>query len=263
MNNKQHIVNAPKSDSSGPTSNSDRKINFNLVSVQERKLIPSILDKLEISRWVEREPGEEIETLYPSFHQMIGCPGYTSIDQLAEHEISKELNRLLEYMKTRSIFILTFTQAAEAELYRFITTELFQLLTYVNTAPSPIKIIYDEFHPSDEYLVKKATSDFLRALFGQEAWKYQWKLWKKVLSNYKEIKKFATGYESLDLRYPELEKVLIDGERAEVSFKTFFYGVTNSLFVHRYEGMGSCSLFKNGASWCVDFIWIPEQKHID
>lgn len=103
-------------------------------------------------------------------------------------------------------------------------------------------------------------SDLLRAMFGLEAYKYQWKLWKRILLNYQEFKTFILSYESFDVRSVQIESFILDHEYATVTFKCNVYGLSNSLFVDYIDWDGTCRLNKCDGIWYVEDLSLPIEK---
>ncbi len=223
----------------------------------EREMVPTIVDKLEFSIWVKKEAGEEAGSRYPTLYELIGEPEFIVLDKLSGIELTDELNRLRTIMQSFDIIIKTFTVVSDEELYRFITCDLFPMLTEGHIILKPAVIIYNEFCPSDEYIIKKKVSDLLRAVLGLEAWKYQWKCYKRILINYKELKAFILNYESFDVRLVEIERFYMDQESASVFFKCNFYGLKNSLFVDYFVWEGECRLHINDGIWYEDYLTLP------
>ncbi len=229
-----------------------------LSTKRERLPVPTIVEKVEFSIWAER--GSRYQ--YLTMHELFGKPEFTPAENISSKVLYFELRRIENIMKKHGVIVTTYSDVSSRERYRFITTEVFSMLTTGKIVLKPMKIVYEEFHPTEAYLVKKAASDFLRALFGLEAWKYQWKLWKKRLTNYKEIKKFALNYEEFDVQSLEMDEIVIEGDTASVVFEVGFYGIENSGFVHQFKGDGSCTLTKNSNYWCVDHVTLPQQVRV-
>ncbi len=224
----------------------------------ERSLVPMIVDKTEFQIWSEEALNSHEH--YHAFYEHLGKPAFKPVDNISKAQLPGALQALLGVMNKKEVFLKTFTDVPERELYRFITKELFPSLITDKQWLKPMVLIYEEFHSNEEYGIKKAASKLLRALFGMEAWKYQWKLWKKVLDNYSAIKQFVTSYEGFDVRSIEFDEISSDGEEASILFQANFYAVCNNMvFVHHFEGNGCMELFKNNGSWCARSVTLPNR----
>jgi hypothetical protein len=90
-------------------------------------------------------------------------PDYKSKDELKPHEISKELERLYELMDENGISLSTLCEVEDAELYRFITEELFQQEMDDIRIPGMMSCFtYEEFHPNAKLDIEEAIDYFFR-----------------------------------------------------------------------------------------------------
>lgn len=155
MNNNNQLAADLQATEESPEINQNLPIEIIFEKDNEREIVPNIIEKLEFSIWSEKEPGEEKGPRYPTFYEFIGEPEYIALDKLSGIELTNELNRLRNIMESFDIIIKTFTDVSDEELYRFITFDLFPMFTEGQIILKPAVIIYNEFHPSDEYLIKK------------------------------------------------------------------------------------------------------------
>lgn len=90
-------------------------------------------------------------------------PDYKAADELKPHEISNELNRLFELMEENNINLSTLCEVEDAELYRFITEELFQYEMDDIRIPGMMSCFtYEEFHPNAKWDIEQAIDYFFR-----------------------------------------------------------------------------------------------------
>ncbi|MBL0341267.1 MAG: hypothetical protein IPP71_10220 [Bacteroidetes bacterium] len=232
---------------------------FFLRSPRERSMIPSTMDKIEFSVWVEKEPGESISKRFKTFHEYFGKPKFRPVDNISNEQMPTELNKLQEVMKAHKVMITNYTEVADREVYRFITKELFGMLT-TGEFYSVTKLVYEEFHPNREYLIKKAASDFIRLIFETYLGPYRLNHQKHLLQNYKEIKRLLKTYEdNIGLDFLEMDELSFDGDSACIIMELGFYGIMNDVFVHHYEGDCKCFLEKSGTVWQVTHCSLPER----
>jgi hypothetical protein len=90
-------------------------------------------------------------------------PGYKTKDEIKPHEISKELERLFELFEKSNISLSTLCEVEDAELYRFITEELFQHEMDDIRIPGMMSCFtYEEFHPNAKWDIEQAIDYFFR-----------------------------------------------------------------------------------------------------
>jgi len=90
-------------------------------------------------------------------------PDYKKKDELKPHEISNELNRLFELLAESNISLSTLCEVDDAELYRFITEELFQHEMDDIRIPGMMSCFtYEEFHPNAKLDIEEAIDYFFR-----------------------------------------------------------------------------------------------------
>lgn len=95
-------------------------------------------------------------------------PDYKTANELKPHEISKELERLIELLEKSNISLSTLCEVEDAELYRFITEELFQEEMDDIRIPGMMSCFtYEEFHPNAKLDIKQAIDYFFRMTLGK------------------------------------------------------------------------------------------------
>ncbi|HKK59723.1 MAG TPA: hypothetical protein VJ937_09605 [Salinivirga sp.] len=96
-----------------------------------------------------------------SVWEYIGQPAYQKINELNPNEISKELERVLAVMRENNIYLDTFCEVDDNELYRFITEELFVYeIDNMNIPGMSTNFIYEEFHPNAKFDIEMAFDNF-------------------------------------------------------------------------------------------------------
>jgi len=95
-------------------------------------------------------------------------PSFKTKDELKPHEISNELERLFELMGESNIALSTLCEVEDAELYRFITEELFQHEMDDIQIPGMMSCFtYEEFHPNAKFDIEQAIDYFFRMTLGK------------------------------------------------------------------------------------------------
>ncbi|WP_372949028.1 hypothetical protein [Mariniphaga sp.] len=95
-------------------------------------------------------------------------PFFKTKDELKPYEITKELERLFDLMEENKITLSTLCEVDDAELYRFITEELFQEEMDDIRIPGMMSCFtYEEFHPNAKLDIKDAIDYFFRMTMGK------------------------------------------------------------------------------------------------
>jgi len=122
----------------------------------------------------------------------------------------------------------------------------------------PWKFVYDEFHPTDEYRIKKGISNYFRSMFGLNVWQYAWNDWKRVLKNYKQVKSFITNFEGFEETELIFEKIVMSEKYATAYFHIKFAAIDNDgIFIKRFDGPGEAQLFRTKTGWCLNHVKFP------
>jgi hypothetical protein len=99
-------------------------------------------------------------------YEYVGSPLYNHVHDLADKEIGKELKKLLVILKKKGIIVETLSGASDKDMYRFVTEEIFkQEIQDIRMPNWTIHMLYEEFHPSDEFDVKNQCGTALAFLF--------------------------------------------------------------------------------------------------
>jgi len=230
-----------------------------LTSPRERTIIPSIQDKAEFSIWAPREPGDTVDKHFKTFYDFFEKPKFQSADHISNAQLPKELERLYEVMNKHGVILQTFTEIPPRTLYRFITKELFNMLTTGKLFPNPLKLVYEEFHSNESYHIRKTISDFVRLLFESFMGPFRIKHLKHSIKNYKDIKLLLQTYEDFALDFMEMDEIFLEGDTASVTFEISFYGINNSGLVHQFKGEGKGELVKHDSSWYIINMVLPDR----
>lgn len=95
--------------------------------------------------------------------EYINKPSFKSAGELNPSEIHTELKRLLELMDEKGISLSTLCEVEDAELYRFITEELFPHEMDDIRIPGMMSCFtYEEFHPNAKLDIEQAVDYFFR-----------------------------------------------------------------------------------------------------
>jgi hypothetical protein len=99
-------------------------------------------------------------------YEYIGSPLYNHVHDLSDREIKRELKKLLSLLKKKGIVVETLSGIGDKEMYRFVTEEIFkQDIQDIRMPNWTIHMLYEEFHPSDEFDIKNQCGTALAFLF--------------------------------------------------------------------------------------------------
>jgi len=99
-------------------------------------------------------------------YDFIGAPLYNHVHDLSDKEIKKELKKLLTLLAKKGIVVETLSGVGNKEMYRFVTEEIFkQEIQDIRMPNWTIHMLYEEFHPSDEFEIKHQCGAALAFLF--------------------------------------------------------------------------------------------------
>jgi hypothetical protein len=105
-----------------------------------------------------------------SLRNHLGDPPFIPVEQLNDESLIFELHRIMELLHKKSIVIDSVAGVDDRTLYKFITTELFDVEVDSNMPKNMMCcFIYEEFHPNDEYDIRTGCEDFLRYLGNPDA----------------------------------------------------------------------------------------------
>jgi hypothetical protein len=99
-------------------------------------------------------------------YDFIGAPLYNHVHDLSDKETGKELKKLLRLLAKKGIIVETFSGVGDKEMYRFVTEEIFkQEIQDIRMPNWSIHMLYEEFHPSDEFDIKNQCGTALAFMF--------------------------------------------------------------------------------------------------
>jgi len=116
----------------------------------------------QINRFHQLHEKAEMVRIY----DFIGSPLYNHVHDLSEKEIKKELKKILTLLRKKGIVVETLSGIDDKEMYRFVTEEIFkQEIQNIRMPNWTIHMLYEEFHPSDEFDIKNQCGNALAFLF--------------------------------------------------------------------------------------------------
>ncbi len=110
-------------------------------------------------------------------YEMIGKPAFKKPEELADGQISSELDRILGIMSDRNIGLDFLAEYPDAEKYRFITGELFQEEMDDIFMPGMVHhFIYEEYHPNHTLDITRRAMEFINGWFERKLNQFNWAL---------------------------------------------------------------------------------------
>jgi hypothetical protein len=117
-----------------------------------------------IDEFEKQHENAELTTVW----DYIGKPDYKTINELKLEEISKELKRLIELMSENNIDLSTLCDVDDAELFRFVTEELFKEEIENIRIPGMMSCFtYEEFHPNAKLDIEQAVEYLFEMTLGK------------------------------------------------------------------------------------------------
>lgn len=158
-------------------------------------------------------------------------------------------------MLSKDLIVASFTGIENRNMYRFHTEEFLNIEMTGSLYMHPTRYIYEEFHPNEEYNLKCRASDFLRAFFGPCLFDNEYKSWKRILSNYADLKNFRShfyGFDEVAITFESLHKT---AEKATLLFNLKYIGVLgDQVMVKRFDETGTCEFILKDDCWVFDKV---------
>ncbi len=203
--------------------------------------------------------------------KFVGEPNFKPLNEIPDNEVEKELNDVLDFLELHNIIIDSVAGVPDRELYRFITEELLDVETdEIRIEGMMHHFIYEEFHPNDEYDVKRDAEDFLSGLFWLEADLASHRVAKEGVLDargepithqqmLKAINDFRSSFKSFERPKLEIVSYSLEGDNAEVFVQTEWLGLVDyqSPAIHK-SGVSRLKLVRSPyGGWDVVQAIIP------
>jgi len=154
-------------------------------------------------------------------YDYIGAPLYNHVHDLSDKEIKKELKKLLSLMRRKGIMVETLSGVPDKEMYRFVTEEIFkQEIQNIRMPNWTIHMLYEEFHPSNEFDIKSQCGTALAFLFDKSFFSADFVFMDEMKSNLglgmekdeliEKIDTFKLGFNQLMFVGAEFKNIDID-----------------------------------------------------
>ena len=156
-------------------------------------------------------------------YDFIGEPLYNHVHDLSDKEVPKELKKLLKMLAKKGIIVDTLSGVSDREMYRFVTEEIFkQEIQNIRMPNWTIHLIYEEFHPSDEFDIKNQVGHALAFIFDKAFITADFVFTEEMKSDIglsmdkeeliEKVDTFKLGYNQLQFTGAEFRHIQIDPE---------------------------------------------------
>ncbi len=200
-----------------------------------------------------------------TLYEFMGSPYFRKPKELSESEISDELNRLYKLMEQNQVGLDTICEVPDAELYRFITEELFQQeIDDMHIPDMMTNFIYEEFHPNHEYDIRQHSTEFMQTYLDKEN-DYYTTFLSGDTTKKEWYKHYREAFRSFDLRQFEITGLKYDLEAnlGAVEFKCDFVAtVEGTRDQFQFKGNGIFQLVYQWDFWYVDSVEFPSNNKI-
>jgi len=222
-------------------------------SPDHQEMVPRRSDKMEFEIFSKKDAS--YASPYQTFLSYIGNPSLPAIEFLSEDELDTKLEELQQLMLSKDLIVVSFTGIENRKMYRFLTEEFLNIEMTGSLYMHPTRYIYEEFHPNEEYNLKCWASDFLRAFFGPCLFDNEYKSWKRILSNYADLKNFRSHFYSFDEVAVIFESLHKTEEKATLIFNLKYIGVLgDQVMVKRFDETGTCEFVLKDKFWTFDKV---------
>ncbi len=226
---------------------------------------------------------EAFETQYQNAEQIsvwdfLGKPAFRKIEDLTPEQITIELQRLYDIMDENNLVLDAICEVDDAEIYRFITEELFEhMIDNMRISGMNTCFIYEEFHPNAELDIHDAIDYFFRMSMGKmdnvggegydllyvDDEHFEDSNGKSLDSNYvvERLNHFLASFDSFEVVSKTFEPLIINEQETEAtaSFYVHYKGYLNEGrdSIH-YEGEGCFKLHPSEyGGWSIYHITLP------
>ncbi|HTE26328.1 hypothetical protein [Flavitalea sp.] len=208
--------------------------------------------------------GRELQTIY----KIIGEPVYPDETIMDEEQVSKKLDALLDLLYQHKIVLDTLVEYPDRALYRFITTEFFQVeIDLPGGTDCYMHLCYEDFYPNHDYDLRQATRYFVNFIIDDLSLVPQNGLYTRVrtssglLIGYKEattvIRASRTEFSSLNLHQLNIREVLILDDVAFVGFEVEYTGLLPDGGTIEVKGEGQLEFVYSDELWWISFLKFP------
>lgn len=102
-------------------------------------------------------------------YDFIGRPEFVPLEQLDPNMVAAELGRLCALLVTHSVIFEWICQYEDAVLYRFVTTELFEVEVDNLRMPGMVHhFTYEEFHMNNRHEVERIAVNLVKSIYHHE-----------------------------------------------------------------------------------------------
>ncbi len=112
-----------------------------------------------------------------SIYEKLNRPAFKKVEDLPDKQLSRELKKVLKYMRDRQMELDVMGEYSDRDIYRFITEEFFNHeIEDLNMQGFIHHFCYEDFHPNHEMDIRSRSIEFLHHWFDKSFDKYSWEL---------------------------------------------------------------------------------------
>ncbi len=112
-----------------------------------------------------------------SIYEKLGKPVFKKSSELPDKQLSRELKKVIKYLRDRRLELDVLGNYSDREIYRFITEEFFyHEIEDLDMQGFIHHFCYEDFHPNHEMDIRSGTIEFLHHWFDRNFDKYCWEL---------------------------------------------------------------------------------------
>jgi len=212
---------------------------------------------------------EDVERI--TITEKLEHPQFPAPETLTEREIEDKLEEVQQRMADEGIFLDTICKVPAAEVYRFITEELFlEEIDDVDIEGMQTVFIYEEFYPNDELDIEQTITDFMLQMGDSQFHDYLHTNVAEQCENAKgnaisgetAVEKaiaFSNLYDQLELGHITNLKFTFNEhrQRAQVTFNIAYQAISKQKTTN-FEGKATATLCKGKLGyWNISSFEIP------
>lgn len=208
----------------------------------------------------------ELITIY----EFIGQPDFRKPNEISEENVSVELEKLKDFLFKNRVSINSLCPVSDSEMYRFITEEIFNVLVEDIKMSGIYNVFcYEEFHPNDDYDIRKSCTEFIETLFNKErefdasfndlAFELLYRDEIVLQDEFiQRLNEFRDSFSEMSLNKFEINSVTIDDDKSSVCFDVAFsMTIEGTIEKTNISGTGEIGLFFDFGFWGISSVGIP------
>jgi hypothetical protein len=187
----------------------------------------------------------------------LGSPVWRKSTDIADADIEAELEKAMEILAAKNIFLDVIYPTDSRTLYQFLTEDLMEVESNTIVVPGMRQhFIYEEFRPNPEMDVRTRCAEFLKHYFkkrGKPSWVYYVG---DALKEDQHLHNFRDAFDGFRKKKFKLTEIVIDGIHAKATFQASFLGIVGGEEL-RFEGPMTLELDGEYNWWEIKAVAFP------